>query len=1395
MLPDCSGPSQVTLAGQLKALAANLEDTVSTDLSGSEPASSDLIVVRSALNFPVVGIGASAGGLAATTRLLEAMPASSGMAFVVVLHLSPQHESHAAPILQRATRMPVLQVTEPVAIEADHVYVIAPALQLTMQDGHLQVQAMQRPRGRQIAIDLFFRTLALAHGERSIAIVLSGAGSDGSVGLAELKSEGGVVFAQSPADAEYEAMPSAAIATRLVDFVLPVTEIAGKLVDLWHNARRIQLPGAKAIGSKAAEPHGPKAVANAEAAIRDVLVLLQARTTNDFRHYKRATVLRRLERRMQVTGQPHLPAYCDYLERHPEETEPLLQDMLISVTSFFRDRAAFESLERELMARLGGRHNPNQLRAWVAGCATGEEAYSLAMLINDHLPAQPPMSVQIFASDIDERALATARHGVYPQAIVTDVPPTRLRQYMQEENGTYRVKKALREQVMFAHHNVLRDPPFSRVDLICCRNLLIYLEREIQEQVLEVFHFSLNPGGLLLLGSADSADWMPRLFTPIDKRQRLYRAEVAPRRRDLPTLRLETPPLKRPSQRLVSGRPVATLAQVHERLVLEELPPSILIDGRRTVMHVNGGASRYLLPHEGSPATDVLEMVLPELAGALRPALLHAMHANCRVATGPAKVARDEGEHVVLLSVRPAAREGQRGTFIVLFDEVDVSLAGETAPGAADPTRGILEEELRRLQMQLQGSIGDSATSSEALCASNEELQSINEELRAATEELETSKEELQSVNEELTTVNFELKRKVEEAAKVNDDLSNLIVSMDIATVFIDRAMRIKRFTPRAAGVFNVLATDLGRPLMDLTHRLNYPELEVEVASVLDSLQTLEREVEGRDGGWFLVRISPYRRGEDRVDGAVLNIIDVSERRKAQEQLRAREERLRLVAEGTRDYAIMTLDADGRVTSWNTGAELMFGYGEAEMLGRPFDDIFTPEDRAARVPQTELRHAIENGRALDERWHQRKDGSRFYCSGITAPFMDRSHHGFAKIARDLTQRQLLEHQRDALLQAEKNVRHQLEAAQALRSEFLAIMSHELKNPLNLILMNVELLGRSESVRASPALSRAAEAIRRTVHGQSQIIDDLLDLSRLNTGKLSLHRTSVDARQVVEGIAAAVAEEARSGQLTLDVEAESVVVHADAVRLEQVVWNLLRNALKFTPAGGAIRVALHREGAYARLQVEDNGRGIDADHIEQIFDMFSQVDRRAATRREGGLGIGLALVRELVELHGGRVEARSAGPGQGATFTVWLPVAEGLFGEQQSRRVPAWEGVRILLVDDNADAVESFATLLELEGAKVITASSARQALDKAETGDFDLVVSDIAMPDMDGRELVAELRRRERSAHWPAIAVTGFGRPWDIDAARAAGFDQHLSKPVSLDALVAAYTGIRSRHG
>lgn len=1341
-------------------------------------------VQPSHLPFPVVGIGASSGGLTALQRLLEHMPDQPGMAFVVVMHLSPTHESALDKILQKSTRMAVSQVTEAAPIEANKVYVIPPGKALAMNDGYLRLKEPERVDGRAVTIDMFFRSLAQAHRERSFCLVLSGAGCDGAQGLGRVKELGGVTFAQAPVDAEFDAMPRSAIATGLVDIVLPAAEMPAKLVELWENAQRIELPDPPEDLHTEETP--ASALLPARDALQSIMMLLRERTGNDFTQYKRTTVLRRIERRMQVNAVATLPAYLDFLETDADETHELLQDMLIGVTQFFRDRDAFESLERELAVLHASREPREPLRAWVAGCATGEEAYSLTMLLCgqfDNGSANAP-SIQVFASDIDQRAINRARNGVYPESIVTDVPPSMLRRHFTKEASGYRISKNVQDKVTFSTHNVLRDPPFTRLDVISCRNLMIYLDRSAQLQMLQTFHFALKPNGLLMLGNAESADAAEDLFTVVDKRQRIYRAHpiAGPRLVDVPRMMINPPPPVMPVG-TTPRAPRAPIEELHRRLCEQFAAPSVLINAEHSIVHVDDRAARLLRHVGGTPSTKLLTLVQPELRPALRAALQRAAEGGISVEAPRVSLQRKNGMRHMHMTVRPASlseSEVPTGHLLVTFDELDATLepSADGHPAGPDPVVEALEAELQRAQAELDDRAAQSLTTAEDLRASNEELQAVNEELRSTTEEL-------QSVNEELITVNNELRAGLDETAKLNDDLRNLIASTDLAIVFLDRDLRVKRFTPRAAQLFNLIDGDVGRPLLDITHRLDYATLATDLVQTLESLQHIEREVSSLGGRRYLVRLVPYRTAEDRIDGVVLNFIDITARHAAELQLRATERLMHLVAQSMHDYAIITTDISGHITGWTEGAERMFGYTSDEMMGKTLDIIYTTEDRAAGAPRAELREAASTGRSENERWHVRKDGSTFYSSGITTKLQDETVQGFAKIARDMTYNKVVETHRREQFEAEKASRARLEEANILKDEFLAVMSHELKNPLNLIQLNAELLLRTPEGRSSPPVLRAAETIRRAVTSQVQIIDDLLDLSRLNTGKLHLSKGRTDLRSVVERIVEAVQVDAHAKGLTLSTQvADMQLLDADVVRIEQVVWNLVNNALKFTPRGGSVLVSTAVDGDEARFSVRDTGVGLDAQSVEEVFEMFRQSDRGAA-REKGGLGVGLALVKRLVELHGGRVQASSPGPHKGSTFTVWLPFRHKEAADSEPSGLPLdLDGLRILLVDDEEESLETFGQLVEMSGAEVTLAGSGAAALEHVATRQFDVVISDIAMPGMDGLALVDRLRDLPQTRTTVCIAVTGRATVSDRTRAIRAGFDAQLGKPVDIVQLV-----------
>jgi two-component system CheB/CheR fusion protein len=1366
--------------------------------SGKPKAASDKDLpgqsARSHLGFPVVGLGASAGGLPALLRLFGAMPSKPGMAFVVILHLSPKHDSAADSILQRATRMPVLQVTSRVPVQPDHIYVIAPNQQLSMDDGHLDVTELERPPGTHTAIDVFFRTLAEAHRERAVVVVLSGTGTDGAFGLERVKELGGVTMAQDPAESEHQGMPAAAIATQMVDFVLGAEAIAAKLVTLWEVARNIHLPTSDEELDDALRERDKDGETNSnEEALQRVITMLCAETGHDFRHYKRATVLRRIERRLLVKGVTSLRDYVALLEREPLEFKALLKDLLIGVTNFFRDRDAFEALERTVIPELfRNKAQGEQVRVWVAACATGQEAYSLAMLLADHAATLPkPADAQLFASDIDENAIAVARAGTYPASIMLDVPPSRLRQFFTKEDDRYRIRKTLRDRILFASHNLLRDPPFSKLDMISCRNLLIYLSREVQLRVLEMFHLALKPDGFLFLGSSESADAAAEFFVPFDKKHRIYRARMLSRSaRYMPTL--ASPPMHRLPELAHIGsqaRNQFAYGDVHQRALSKFAPPSLVVDRDSDIVHLSGLVGRFLRHIGGEPSRNVLALVLPELRLELRMALYQALQTGNSVEAQRVMIKRDERTYFVNMIVRPFNDEVASTEFLlVLFEEIEHTM--NTQPGTVkvepkDLVLNQLETELQRSKEKLQETIEHAEVSNEELRASNEELQAINEELRSATEELETSKEELQSVNEELITVNYELKVKVEETGKANDDLNNLIASTDIATIFVDRAMRIKRFTPRAADIFSIIPADIGRSLLDITHRLDYANLADDVSATFETLRPVERELRSNDGRYYIVRLLPYRTTEDKIEGAVMTFIDISRRREAEAKARISEEWMRLVADSTDDYAIITTDKQGQVTAWNKGAERNFGYTEQEMLGSSLERLYLPEDRDSGLPEDERRRARADGRAEDERWHVRKDGSRFFCIGVTTMLRNGDFEGYAKIARDQTSRMRHEHQREAAFTHEQANRSQAENTNAMKDEFLAVMSHELRHPLNLIYINAELLARLPAVKQSPPALRSAGIIRESVASQAKIIEDLMDMSRVATGKLTLAVQDVDLGAITAKLVDVMRADPAAENLSLNFTPyqRPVVISADPVRIEQVVLNLLSNAIKFTPSGGSVGVALAIDGDEARLAVADTGAGISAEFLPRVFDMFGQ-GSATALRSKAGLGIGLALVRQIIELHGGSVAAESAGPGRGSTFTLRLPLSHTKAGVvADASAIVCITGRRLLLVDDSEDTALLFKELLESEGATAQVASTAMAGLELLAQSEFDLVISDISMPDMDGYEFIRRLRATPGLERLPVIAASGLGRNRDKAEAQSVGFSAWLTKPIQVELL------------
>jgi two-component system CheB/CheR fusion protein len=832
----------------------------------------------------VVGIGASAGGVKALGTLLEGLPSDTGAAFVIIVHLDPGMHSELPKILAAHTDMPVQAVTGEMPLQTDHVYVIPPDRQLQINHETVSATAFSEPRGQRAPIDSFFRSLATHHGD-GFAVILTGGGSDGAVGVKAVKEAGGIILVQDPAEAEHPSMPSAAISTEVVDFVLPLKQLAERLADL--------------IRSKDHVAEVQRSV-DEEENLRRILAHLRVRTGHDFSHYKRSTVMRRLLRRMQVTRKDEFEDYFSYLRDHVEEAQALLADLLISVTAFFRDPKAFESLAVNVIPHLFRGEDRSPVRVWVAGCATGEEAYSIAMLLMEEAGKHETRpEIQVFGSDMDSRALNIAREGRYPAAIEADVNEERLRRFFTRDGEFYRVKRDLRDAVLFASHSLLKDPPFSRLDLVTCRNLLIYLDRDLQQQVLATLHYGLLPDGYLFLGSSESGEHPEGLFRVVDRDARIYqsagrateRLPSLPRILGVPTEHLGTAVMPPP----VSAR----TAQVAHREALEvAAPPSALVDQSNRVMHLSENAGRFLQPSGGPLTTDLTDLVRQELRFELRSALHRAFERGEASLSGAISVRFNGDAHPVYLQVRPQLAEAHEKDVkraVVFFIEGQPDKSGKALAEGSDQsneTVNQLRQELDMAQARLRTMREESEAANEELRAANEELQSINEEYRSTAEELETSKEELQSINEELQTVNSELKLKLETVSRANSDLQNLMAAMDFGTLFLDPTLRIKRFTPRLTDLFSITPGDVGRPITDFTHQLDYDGLVNDARAVLDDLAPIEREIRSRKGGWYLARIRPYRTVDDKIDGVVATFIDVTERRQMEDALRTANEKL-----------------------------------------------------------------------------------------------------------------------------------------------------------------------------------------------------------------------------------------------------------------------------------------------------------------------------------------------------------------------------------------------------------------------------------------------------------------------------------------------------------------------
>ena len=1821
-------------------------------------------------SFPIVGIGASAGGLEAFTLLLHELPADTGMGFVLVQHLDPVHESALSKLLAKATAMPVREVTDNLTVQPNQVYVIPPNTILSIEQGILKLQARKRTGAAVRSIDIFLEALAQDQHERAVGVILSGTASDGTMGLEAIKAEGGITFAQDDS-AKYDSMPRSAVAAGCVDLVLSPAEIAKELARIARHpyvaGQPLELRGpeedraeatahedddsALPSGGHGAPPTGAKRAraeskheqkgaktAGAENGYKQILRLLRNHSGVDFSLYKSNTIQRRINRRVVLNKQNSLGDYADFLRDNAKELDALYSDTLISVTSFFRNPEAYEVLKRKVFPKLLEQRGDNPVRVWVLGCSTGQEAYSLAMAFGECADKAPRLpKLQVFATDLNEALLEKARHGLYAKSLAEDVAPERLRRFFVEEDGGFRVVKSLREMVVFARQNLISDAPFSRLDLISCRNLLIYLEPDLQKKILPIFHYALKPHGVLFLGASESVGGFTELFEPIDKKQKLYSKKAAPTPQFQLPSRAERFDLNPGANRQVlfpGGRVGEQLPQGElnaqreaDRLTVNRFaPPGVLINSELQILQFRGTTSPYLQPPFGKATFDVLKMAREGLMLPLRATINKAKKENKSARREKVRVSETGSTRMVNIEVLPLKNLRER-CYLILFEDAESNKFAARKPPtpleAKTPARRSKQEEARRSNQlerelsettdYLQALQGQYEAANEELQASNEEVQSANEELQSINEELETSKEELESANEELTTVNEEMANRNAELYRLNSDLLNFQASTKIAIVLLGRDLTVRRFSAEAEKRFSLLATDIGRPIRNIRHDLDVSDLEDLVSEVIQDVREQEREVRDRSGRWYSLRVRPYLTLDNKIDGAVLVLLDIDELKQAldyaeaiittarqpmivldeklrvrtanqsfyetfqvvpeqtehrfiydlgnrqwdipklrtaleeilpqnnefknfevehqfesigsktmllsarrlvqqssgeklillaieditqrklgSEALRRSEEKYRtlfdsidegfctievlfnehqapidyrfletnpaferqtgipnatgrwmreiaplheefwfetygkiaLTGESMRfEYPAANLDRffDGfafrigdpserrvailfnditarkreeanfnfvaevsedlvrlagideitqtigrklgaflgislcffvgvneaadqavinhawrradvpdvtgvyRIRDFVTGAfqrasrageifivrdtasdrrahtrsyetfnigalisvplirdgdwrsvlcicdskprdwradelELMrelssriwtrlertradealraseeqfaslfnqstggiaqtdltgqftlvndrfcqiVARSRAELLGLRMQDITHPDDLPGNLERFQALAAGHGSNFVIEKRYVRPDGSTVWVHNDVAAIRDAAGNvrNITAAVTDIDYVKQGEIELQAAVVREQEARSTAETANRLKDEFLAIVSHEVRTPLNAISGWAHML---RGGKLNPEQTkRALETIERNTALQVRIINELLDTSRIISGKLKLDAKPVELVSVIEAAVEVVhaASEAKSIQVETQLDFLDGLVLGDSERLQQVIWNLLSNAIKFTPKGGQIQIRLERHETNVAIAVEDTGEGIDPEFLPHAFDRFRQADA-SSTRAQGGLGLGLSIVRNLVEMHGGTVRAESPGKGQGSTFTVILPVraladfrdldlgslehsafSEHSAGIATTKRL---EGMRVLIVDDEADTRDLLSLALTSAGAEVKACASASEAMAVIRQLQPDCIVSDIGMPDEDGYMLIKRVRDQQGNEQRdiPAVALTGYAGAEARSRANDAGFQAYLAKPVALGELI-----------
>ena len=1310
----------------------------------------------------VVGIGASAGGVEALEKLFTEMPATTNMAFVIVQHLSPDFESLMPQILSRKTTIPVSPITNGQKLKPNQVYVLPSGKDVTVGNGVLLTSDHSEHRQHH-PIDSFFDSLAKQCRGRAVGIVLSGTGSDGSRGIRSIHRYGGLVVVQSEVSAKFNGMPRAAIGTGVTDAIVAVEEIPDTLVRFGEFSNH---PSGKTRQQLFSES------LNAEHRVHQ---LLHRKFGIDFDQYKAGMFTRRLSRRMLLVKEEDIDAYVERLETNSHELKNLYEDLLIGVTEFFRDSSAFNELQHSVLPGvIEAAVEHGELRVWVAPCATGEEAYSLAILIDELIQQrQYSLPVKIFATDVNELCIEAASRGIYKKEQLANVSHARLKKYFRATEEGYQILPELRQQIVFATHDILQDAPFTKLSLVSCRNLLIYWKPSAKKKALSLFNFSLRSGGTLFLGPSESTSELEAAYEAVNEKWRIYR-KIAPVRFSQVDMSINasTRMMKRQETRSEADSiNEQELSDVYDSLLEEFVPTGLLVDDKNQVLHIFGQAAELLQFSSGRPSNDLMELLPASFRLAVTSGLKRVRVESTPVSY-PGNVLGVNGvERTYRISVKPVAAKAEP-RYLITFDDADSQveeLRSESSGGSADSVAKnmikTLEEELQETRESLHNSILN-------LKSANEEMQSTNEELIASNEELQSTNEELHSVNEELYTVNAEHQRKITELTELTDDMDNLLDSIQVDTIYLDRELRVRKFTLGIARTFKLLPQDIGREFSSFNHELRCKNLIEMIDRVLQTSKPADEEIQNSAGNWYLMRLLPYY-SLGKVEGVLLTLIDITRIKKTEKQLAELSEIVQ-----ASDDAIFRVSSDGIIRTWNQGASRLFLHEAESVIGKNIEVLnldgasLDAISVALHKPDT-----YEHADCTKLKAH-RRNGEQFDVQSTISPIYSATGEldGASVILRDVTA------QKKAEMQIHQEVRR--------RDHFLAVLSHELRNPTAAIVNASAILKRKNASREK--FDQANGIISRHAQQLSKLMEDLLHVSRVTHDKVHLDMKPIDmvstARQVVECTEHRITE--KNQILTVELPSQPLMRIADETRIIQAQTNLLVNATKYTPENGHICYAMREEGEDIVIEVSDDGEGMPEDLLQKIFDVFIQAEQ-PLDRTVGGMGLGLPIVRMIAKAHGGTITAESRGSGRGSSFTMRLPlriaanaspsILPALIAEDGFESPIA--GKRILLIEDNKGAREMLAHYLELENVVVRTAEDGITGIETYKMFQPDICIVDIGLPDLNGFEVAKQIVEGDRQPEL-LVALTGYGQEEDRRKVVEAGFDLHLVKPIQPEELV-----------